>query len=543
MWIKGKWYLHCSVADDSGISKVIFTDNGVDKTLVSSNENLSVTTINSSYSGTQNSLGKVVAQTWIENEGTDYEKRNYGYELIIPIGNTTQNTYGTLTYGIQIEDKSDPIKRAGTRDAYVVSYDNQPPSIDVTEITGSDSITKNTNGHTIKMSNGTSMIKGLFAETSGDSGNQSGFNRIAMYFTRTKDGKTYLVDPLQAPGTGGEQNWFEINSEPTTEKLGLIDGMYWIKATDGAISGTQLTVSLSALQYKFARTGSLVMINGVSYLISAVTPKPGTAGFAELEYDGAKDITITLDTNFGAETVNVSDLYFGAALIIDNQKIEGAGVNDITDTYDYSRSSNTQRYTNDDGDQMIEGVTTNGASQIWTANIKSSNIYDGQVKLYLTAYDAAGNSTVVWYGANVKNNEPRFAGLSYGTDDDGNGSVSSSEIKSYYTGYRNGNTTESGDIPKNSIEVDDVNRIKLKGKMKIIPEIVGGNKGLGYSYTYTNESNNSQTTEIISLSNDHSNEVRATYDEDGNLTSCDTIIEIDILEFLQRKIKEGEQRL
>ena len=102
------------------------------------------------------------------------------------------------------------------------------------------------------------------------------------YYITTKDGKTYLVDPLQAPGTGGEQNWFEINSEPTTEKLGLIDGMYWIKATDGAISGTQLTVSLSALQYKFARTGSLVMINGVSYLISAVTPKPGTAGLLNL---------------------------------------------------------------------------------------------------------------------------------------------------------------------------------------------------------------------------------------------------------------------
>ncbi len=522
MWVKGKWYLHCSVEDDSGISKVVFKE-----------ENNTTTTeylveddvINAEYSTNADAdSGKVIRI----NQGTTGWGSNYGYELFMPI-NTTENECGTIKYYITIYDNSGDKKSAGPIE-YVVKYDNKAPVIAATT-SSAGSITAVNNK--IYQSNGTYSIKGNFSEI----GNQSGFKRIAMYYTKTVNGTTYIIDPLQAQGDDGEKNWYSITgaSPDLIEK----DGMYWITATNGSINGTELTIDLNAKQYKFARTGSLVMIDSVPYLIKSVTPKLAADS---LDYAGTKAITIGLENNLGNKTV--TSLYFGAAQIIDNLvSQEGGRETDITATYDYTINSSAQadeRFLNDDGDQMIEKITENGASYIWSAYIDSRNIYDGSVTIHFTGYDAASNYTSVSYEANVSNNGPRFANLSYGTDENGNGIIEdNNEVRTYYRGYVHGDTTEEGGTKKTSIIIEDSKRIKVKGKMKIIPEIVGGNKGLGYSYkSYTNneaaDNNYVAPTAIAKLTDGHAMEVRDT---------SSTTIEIGIREFLDKEIADGPQSL
>ena len=539
MWIKGKWYLHFSAEDDSGIDRVDFTDNGTVKHLVTNSG------IAAAYNGSIPANGKVIAVT--DDNAEDYGwGENRGYDIYMPVGSDALS-YGCLSYAVEIDDKSSPVK-TGYGSA-TLWYDNQPPTVEATGSSNANNFTAT--GNRISQSNGTYMVKGRFTEISTiQNVSQSGFKRIAMYYTRTgtrtedTGSNTYLVDPLQAPGEDGDSNWYLIsgNSPELVEK----DDMYWMPVASGSVTGAQLTVSLTKKQYMFARAGYLIMINNVPYMMKEVTPKLYAVDNEETDEEepnlaawtsGTKEVTITLDTSFGTEAITLSNLYLGSAQIIDNTSSEVGSETNQTGIYDYSRNTSDQSnplFTNDDGDQMIEGVTVNGAAMSWTANIDSSNIYDGPVTLHFTAFDVAGNTNHVSYQATVENNVPRFASLKYGTDEDGSGEVEDGELNRYYASWQNGIIPGTNGLMKTSIVVEDEYRLNVKGKVKIIPEIIGGNKGLGYTYGYKNISGTDSTSPMYNLVNGHATTSRP---------ASSTVVNMPVSEFLSNNVGDGEQRL
>ena len=198
---------------------------------------------------------------------------------------------------------------------------------------------------------------------------------------------------------------------------------------------------------------------------------------------------------------------------------------------------------------MVEGTTENGASVSWNVGIRSSNIYDGPVTLTFVAYDKAGNSSIKRYPCSVSNNGPRFAGFSYGTDDNGNGVIDSGELIDershiYASENREGLDKNGNKVTsitrKNSSDIHAVaqlldgesDRITVKGLFKVVPEVVGGNRGLGYSYTYLGTDETTHTTAKQRLS-----ELGAS----GLRDSEDLSITITVRDFIENEIKEGDQ--
>ena len=69
------------------------------------------------------------------------------------------------------------------------------------------------------------------------------------------------------------------------------------------------------------------------------------------------------------------------------------------------------------------------------------------------------------------------------------GTIQASEMKSTYSrvySVLNGESEngKEGTANKTSWEIPETSRLTVKGEMKVIPEIVNGNKGLEYQYSY-----------------------------------------------------------
>ena len=230
-----------------------------------------------------------------------------------------------------------------------------------------------------------------------------------------------------------------------------------------------------------------------------------------------------------------------------------------------------QKPANDDGDRMIESVIKNGSTWSWEADICSKNIPDGPIELHYVAFDKAGNynigivgcvsqtdykkyktpdvssnASVYAYDSEnpgfVSNNQPRIAGVIFGSDDNANGVVdpvvrnasgkiiSTGEMNITYGGWYNaadpyGNkktgVTVNGKEGSRTIttfnipEQLDSAALTIKGETKIIPEIVGGNNGLKYTYSVTK--NGESTPYFNSVAVDLSSEDSITDDVRENI--------------------------
>ena len=468
MWIAGRWYLTGSIEDDSGIKEIKL--NGT--SIINDNSKLSVDYDNPPSSGTHKN-----------------------FQINIPVGETTG--FGSKTYVLWAQEGSEENKDTGNIEIRL-NYDNQVPEFVTTGLTPS--------GNTIEQSNNTYTLSGTFAEPSGASGNQSGFGRIAMFFTRTvKEGnenKTYVIDPMISKGNSQENRYSTSDFEQDS------NGLYWRTYNITNIAGNEIT--LNEEPHKNVRIGGLCKIDNVDYLIQKV--------------EGS---TVTI---VGTITTNATVAKFAVAQIIDNLTIE----NGTTQAYDETISSPIAR---DDGDQMVEGISNSGTTYTWTVSINSSLIYDGPININFVAFDAAGNAIKNTYSGIVSNNQPRIAGVKFGTDENGNGSVEENELNKGWSGiYAN----VSSSIPAGYITMtqkatslsipEDLNTsaLKIKGKTVVKPEIVGGNSGLGYTYsvgTYSTET----TTD---LSNEHS---------DSNDIRDDLDIAITVEDFIKNNISEGAQ--
>ena len=437
LYLKGKWWLTGSVSDDSGIASITM-------------DNVSVMA-NCSTTGAAIS-GK------------------YNYLMNIPLsGEGKIEPKIVATEGAETSKTSElPI---------VLNFDNASPDFVSTSLNASEATQ-------IVQSDGVYEIRGTFNDNMG-----SGFERIAFYVTR--DG--YLTDIMIPQGLDISDNSYLLTG--LTHTANDNNDLYWKSLSQCKVqNGTEVLLKTYTMQTlpSYVRRGAVCRINNIIYRINKI----------ESNADATYQVKLTIDSKIddaASVTVDVA-----LAQIIDN-KVAEQGITDSYDTdYDLPEHSSEEKFSNDDHDQMVERF--NETSGEWTVSINSQNIKDGAITIHFVAYDKAGNVTYKAYQGVVANNAPRFAGVTFGTDVNGDGVVEgASELKTVYTGWynansefkkegvkengkaANGNKITTWALPNNDRNITVIDDtadpvMTVKGKIKIIPEIVGGNNGLGWKY-------------------------------------------------------------
>lgn len=338
-----------------------------------------------------------------------------------------------------------------------INLDNTPP--DLSDVTIPKNEIKNTNGFfTFSLTVKEDAVGGTA---------QSGFKYLAFYFER--NGNVY--DIMRS----------KTDSDNAITANGLLkkeDGLFWKE-----ISVTRNADSLSMLELSAAdkniHTGGLCKIGGTVYMIIGVN---GT----DVELNGSPEVTHTT-------------AYFALANVINNNIESGNGTkSEAEDCYGYF-----ENISNDDGDHIVESVQKTGTTWKCEANINSRNIPDGPITLHCTAFDAAGNvATKSFSNLKIANNAPRLASLKVWTDFNGNGNEDENEFDVKY--YRkktvtidNKTTVKSQDLTTDLIvsgndkDSDEGGSafMTVKAETKLIPELVGGNGNLYYTYRIKNDKN------------------------------------------------------
>ncbi|OJF76449.1 MAG: hypothetical protein BKP49_07060 [Treponema sp. CETP13] len=446
MSISGVWYLIGNITDESGISEI-------------------------------RKDGSIVADSDTTSEEftayTDSETGVTNYKMNIPVGDSTTDSVGTTEISIKATDNNTNSTSSSTKE-FTIYYDNKPPELS----TDDDYYISST----VQNSNGFYSLSGIANEDSVDGTNQTGVKRIAFYFTRnlsyteeTYDADTdtttteditvsniYDVmldsDSSAIEYTSGDS----YNSGDYTISYCADDGLYWKTHSSITVSGSALTLST---EDENIHEGGLVKVNGVIYRIDGVSD------------DG---LTITLDSEPGDATT----AYFAVAQVVDNFTAEGSG----------STKNDAGYYTDatyDDGDLMIESIIKQSTTYYWEANINSTNISDGPVVIHYVVFDEAGNSNVETIDdAFIKNNQPRIVGVSVGTDENGDGSVTDSDDNEYVSMsglYENGYYDSGSKVTNATFPIQNgteaTSLLSIKGKTVIKPETVGGNGVIKYNYT------------------------------------------------------------
>ena len=493
MSINGIWFLTGKITDDGGISSVKV--NGVER----------VSSAGSSY----NDDGIKLTPVAHVNDSTKYD-----YTFQVPIGNNVEGQVGTDEVRIEAKEVKDqnPLSVDKT---FGVTYDNLAPVF----------ITSNNTNVTlptiVQDSSGFFTFGAVATEDSVGNGqnavSQSGIERIAFYFTRDLG---YNIKNLNATQYSGHEtdatvthDLFDVmissenrDSDDTTSGNIIIDyasgsvtenevfvpsssemktnykyedHLIWQSVTDCTVSGAGITLPNNS-NTKNIHKGGLAKINGAIYRIS-----------------GVSENIVNIEGEPGDGTVEV---LFAIANIIDNNSDRMGSVISSTKGYGYGYyTGNTQ----DDGDLMIETFNKQQTAWIFDASVKSTNLPDGPITLHIVAMDKAGNVSEYAYNATINNNGPRIAGMFIGTDENGNGEVDDTESYSefnkttYHTKYVNGKQGNSKITEATFPTPDQQNEgittaIKVKGKIKIKPEIIGGNNTLKYTYDvyYRNAQNN-----------------------------------------------------
>ena len=262
--LKGQWYLVGSVEDESGINEMTLKiDSATPADLVTSTTNgTTVTqTVNSNY---------------VEENAIESNTGHKNFDIKIPVGNSETNKFGTLEYEISVKDGSN--LKTPNKLKFTVAYDNKAPDFEVKT---------------------TSALTGTFKEPSDGSNNQTGFGRIALYFTRTRNGKLSLLDPTSDDGANGDANFIDLTATGIVQK----EGLYCRIANATLANDKELTVTdASALTNIHA--GGLCMVNNVFYRIKKI--------------EGTK-VTLEGTLNSFAEA---KEVYFALAQVIDNQTQE-----------------------------------------------------------------------------------------------------------------------------------------------------------------------------------------------------------------------------
>ena len=520
LYLKGQWYLVGSVQDESGIRRIAVDGQDIVKSTGNTGEEV-----------VQNISNGMA----IENEIPSNIARFCNYDLKIPVGDSTPDKFGKIDYEISVTDGS--VGEIENVLKFTVYYDNKAPDFQAQKGNGNDL----TAGGKIYQSNGQYTVMGSYSEPSEGDNNQSGFNRIAMFFTRKRKvnentTNLFLLDPMNEDGSNGQENFVQLgtidNSGNISYESGISkkDGLYWraVKAT--LANGRELTVANESLVNgeipSNIRAGGICMVDNVSYRIKSIS--------------GAK---VNLEGNL-TDFTTAKTVYFAFAQIIDNLSQESGK----TEVYKKNVDDKTQ-IDNGDGDWMAEGVQFSGGSYIWNASLDSSNMLDGIIDMCFVAYDAAGNFAEESWTQKISNNEPRIAGVIFGTDTNLDGYIKAEDneiITSYKNDYQNilnhkdglyYNGQNANGERITSFEIAEP--LTVKGALFVKPLIVGGNTNLGWQYSYTYKDGTSKSTEVLSYFDDENNH----HSSDGSVRADDLTIDISLEDFVRKEIKEGNQNL
>ena len=499
MYLKGIWYLEGSIEHESGIKIASWSYSEYEgSTWVAKDDDI---VDGETYDSDRLTVNSSISTSTAYN--------NYNFKL--RVGHDGDDC-GTLNYTLSITDGRNTGAQS-VEEKIRINYDNRSPVLNITSSSSNSSIVLAENeagdkiSNIIVQSNGTFTIEGNVNESGAG---QSGFNKVAMFYTReVGESKTInLVDPMLDSEQSGIANYEAVTglTYKSIEEGG--DGLYW-RTAQGTLENNEITLTTIGGEdianvtnfEKIIRNGGLCKINDVIYRISTVNVS-------------TKKITV----EGSIENINESTtMYFAAgALIIDHKSAEGgaAYVDAVGNTQYYTTATynpdgpydkGNLKLIDDDGDQMIESATRNGTAYNWSASINSSNIHDGIVTAHFVAFDNAGNVSYKAFKATVSNNAPRIAGVIYGTDSNGNGVFDSNELidtyHHYYTplnniqnkgnGYNIGQKNTSCEIGNNS------NALVVKGDLIVKPEIVGGNDGLGYTYSYEKDDDGTYESNFI----------------------------------------------
>ena len=477
MYVKGAWYLDGKVTDKDNIGSLTLTINGKEHRLI---ENSAVGTGYTAY-----------ATRTAGTADTDGEA-TFTYPLESGSG------VGKLTIKVEAEDAVIEGIKNKQEENLVIFYDNQSPDVSKTLTSG---IAEGAATITVKQSDGWYSFGSTASEPAVNSINQSGYAYTAFYFRRRytigSTTTTKLYDVLKARDNAETDISSGLPSDLTySNPADGGDGLYWYHktATRNATNLNVLTISgasaaenaTNAQKKATIRPNSLVKIGGALYLVTDVS---------------GDSVTIN-----GYPDASFTDVYVALAAIVDHTVSEaaptGTNVEVLADGY-YKEPQF------DDGDRMIESVNKNGSDWRWNTNICSKNIPDGPVELVYTVFDNAGNYTVKSISGTVDNNRPRIAGVTIKTDYngdnqfDGDGEVIDTWAAAIYADdYYTGPETVD-DVTKRVYDPDKISHrvhtkkelsstfsqgaekgpvAVLKGRTQIVPEIVGGNGEIHYSY-------------------------------------------------------------
>ncbi len=429
MYLNGEWWLTGSVEDEDGVYSI--TIDGVD---------------------CKSTSEAVAAGTWT---GTS------GYRLNYKVGNSTPDAYGTLTYTLVAKDggtNTNDSQRHTTTKTLTIKYDNKAPSL---AETNDDYYSISTS---VLNSNGFYSVQSAATEANGE----SGFLRTVVYFKRNVSGYKNVYDSFIKKGESGNELLWDGASKVVDGGDASNEYLYWKNVgTVSAIDTLAKTVTLSSSDVNIHK-GGLIKLSGVIYKITA-----------------KEDKVLTLD-DIPATTVGAA-ASVAIGHVIDHVGSETAGTLIGSEAEGYGYYTNSS---DDDGDGMIESVSTVGTKTRWSGKINSLNIPDGLIEIHYVVFDKAGNvSHNSVTNAVVKNNVPRLASLKVWSDYNENEQEDDIESKTY---YYSGKTRRIGgvDVKKSTDATETLivagtnNKafMSVKGDVVFTPEIIGGNGALYYTH-------------------------------------------------------------
>ena len=469
MYVTGKWFLTFTLNDGQAMG-VVKIGKG--------NTAAAAESAKFTYLGTDGGVAKdytdptksgtnfrVVTR---DTASSDYKKLNVKYPLDTASGCGTQYVY------VYYEDSSG---KGGDQAAktYKISYDNKAPTLAV------EADEKYSFPETVQQSDGWYTIQSKVSEPKQGVTDQSGFERVAFYFTRGSGDSMEIFDPMIKKGATG--NRIRISTSGLTNRYGL----YWKFQAVGRDENDLNVLTISADPN--IHVGGLAEIDGAVYRIMSI--------------DGSK-VTIN-----GQPRKEVTAALFAVANVVDNTIQESSyGERRVTD-YGFGYDSPS----NDDDDLMVEAVVNDNTDWTWSANIYSKNIADGAVNIHYVAFDKAGNwaqaggknseettvSDPPVVAATVANNRPRVANLYVGTDLNGNNAIdgsyngaTESARGEWSVPYKASTLTWNQDTNNGTAVTDAIlgtatnAYLTAKGMTVIKPEILGGNGNIFYAYKFTN---------------------------------------------------------
>lgn len=455
--ITGRWYIIGKVYDDTGISSISYKVK---------NANFIYNTVNA-----VTDAGSDYSDKDTNNPGT-YIRHITGnnYIFCLPVGVTTEGAVGEFSVEFSAEENSDAHRAVNK--TFKVTYDNKKPEIETKLVDVDTDNIGASNPLVMTNSEGTFTFSGITSEKDVGIVEQTGVERVVIYFTRNITDDSGIPTTVFDPMIRTKKNDSAVAGNALAcSSLSYEDGIYW-KSLTATVNGKVLTLPSN----ENVHNHGLARINDVIYRIDTLTTSAGTS-----------TITLSGDPGISGST----QVLFAIANVVDNPTRESPGTYTITSDYGWGYKSDSD----DDGDLMIEGLISENKIYTWEASINSRNISDGPVTFNYLVIDKAGNASEVQkVECFVKNNTPRIAGVQLGTDENGNGKVDNDELETTLYSDKFSKGYEGGDVDKKKTSLtvpfdfdlaDSESKavFAIKGNTKIVPEIVGGNGSVNYVYT------------------------------------------------------------